>query len=249
MKDVINQESVFVCYGKLNPTTIFGYKYVILEAFFYSELDIQEFKKNNELVFAYISLGEINSYSKWYKELKPFTVGMNQNWKSLLLNLENHETITVLKNEIKTLIQKGYSGVFFDNLDNFGAYGQQTNQQQYLIQFIKEISQNYPKHQFIQNSGLEFIASTHKYVAAILLESMASSYDFDKCEYQIKSQNEFIVNQEKIKTLTEHYKIPVLVVDYADSKEKYTAIKKKLQHCDVSFFVGKIDLQTIPNFN
>jgi len=244
-----NLECFFVCYGKLNPNTVVGYKYVILEPFFYSEVEIEEFKKNNELVFAYISLGEINIYSKRYEELKPYTLGQNQNWNSFLLNLQNKETIHILKNEAEILIQKGYSGLFLDNLDNFGQFGKQTEQQDQLLELIKEIATKFPKHHFIQNGGLEFIGSTHKNVTAILLESIATLYDFDKNEYLLRPENDFTMRQKNIKMLTEKYRIPVLVLDYTDSKENYEEIKEKLHQCGFSFFISKIDLQSTPNYN
>lgn len=247
--DKIKNEKVFVCYGKLDPNTINGYKYVIVESSFYTREAIQQFKNNNENVFAYLSLGEVNAYSKFFEKLKPLTIGRNENWNSFLLDLETEETIAVLTKAIDEFIELGYSGVFFDNLDNFGIYGQQTNQKHKLLEFIKKISLKYPNHMFIQNAGLEFIDETHKQVDAILFESVVSQYDFENKRYQLRSEEEFKMRQEKINEIDEKYKLPVLVVEYADSFENYNEITKRLNADTLDFFVGNIDLQTIPNFN
>lgn len=247
--DKINLETVFVCYGKLNPETIFGYRYVIIESFFYTQKEIQQFKEHNENVFAYLSLGEVNVYSKFYEKLKPLTIGTNENWNSFLLNLQAKETIAVLTEAIDEFILMGYSGVFFDNLDNFGIFGQQTNQRCNLLAFIENMNSRYPNHLFIQNAGLEFIDSTHKLVDAIVFESVASQYDFESKSYHLCSQKEFDIRQKEINEIGHKYQIPVLVIEYADSYEDYNEIKKRLYQNKLNFFVGNIDLQTIPNYN
>ena len=245
----IKHETVFVCYGNVNPSSVVGYKYVILEPFFYNQKEIQQFKESNENIFAYLSLGEINVYSKFYEKLKSLTIGRNKNWNSLLLNLETKETIAVLTEAIDEFIELGYSGIFFDNLDNFGIYGQQTNQKLKLLEFIKNMNSKYPNHMFIQNAGLEFIDLTYKFVDAILFESVASQYDFGNKSYHLRSEKEFKIRQEKINEIGDKYNIPVLVVEYANSYDDYNEIIKRLYLNKLHFFVGNIDLQTIPNYS
>lgn len=245
----IKHETVFVCYGNVNPSSVVGYKYVILEPFFYNQKEIQQFKESNENIFAYLSLGEINVYSKFYEKLKSLTIGRNKNWNSLLLNLETKETIAVLTEAIDEFIELGYSGIFFDNLDNFGIYGQQTNQKLKLLEFIKNMNSKYPNHMFIQNAGLEFIDLTYKFVDAILFESVASQYDFENKSYHLRSEKEFKIRQEKINEIGDKYNIPVLVVEYANSYDDYNEIIKRLYLNKLHFFVGNIDLQTIPNYS
>lgn len=248
-KHKTKQESVFVCYGKLNPSVIVGYKYVIIESFFYTQKEIQQFKNNNKNVLAYLSLGEVNVYSKFYEKLKPLTIGRNENWNSFLLDLESTETITVLTKVIDEFIGLGYSGIFFDNLDNFGIYGQQTNQKYKVLEFIKNMNSKYPNHMLIQNSGLEFIDETHKWVDGVLFESVASQYDFKNKKCHLRSEEEFRVRQQKINEISEKYKMAVLMVEYADSYENYNKIIKRLNPYRLEIFVGNINLQTLPNFN
>jgi len=39
-----------------------------------------------------------------------------------------------------------------------------------------------------------------------------------------------------------------MCIEYADSKKVADAIKKRMDSTDFEFFIGKIDLQTLPKF-
>ena len=244
-----NQETLFICYGKLNPKSVVGYKYVILESSFYTSVEIQQFKENNETIFAYLSLGEVNQYSKLYDRLKSTFIGENDNWNSFLLNLDLEITTTVLAESIDEYIKLGYSGIFFDNLDNFGIHGKQTSQKNSLLAFIKNMKSQYPNHLFIQNAGLEFIDFTYPLVDAVLVESVASHFDFSTSTYQLRPEEEFKVRLETLDMIHNQYEIPVLLVEYANSQERYNCIQDRLEPSEMPYFVGTIDLQTKPNFN
>ena len=247
--DIKNQETLFICYGKLNPKSVVGYKYVILESSFYTSVEIQQFKENNETIFAYLSLGEVNQYSKLYDRLKSTFIGENDNWNSFLLNLDLEITTTILAESIDEYIKLGYHGIFFDNLDNFGIHGKQTAQKNSLLAFIKNMKSQYPNHLFIQNAGLEFIDFTYPLVDAVLVESVASHFDFSTSTYQLRPEEEFKVRLETLDMIHNQYEIPVLLVEYANSQERYNCIQDRLEPSEMPYFVGTIDLQTKPNFN
>ena len=247
--DIKNQETLFICYGKLNPKSVVGYKYVILESSFYTSVEIQQFKENNETIFAYLSLGEVNQYSKLYDRLKSTFIGKNDNWNSFLLNLDLEITTTILAESIDEYIKLGYHGIFFDNLDNFGIHGKQTAQKNSLLAFIKNMKSQYPNHLFIQNAGLEFIDFTYPLVDAVLVESVASHFDFSTSTYQLRSEEEFKVRLDTLDMIHNQYEIPVLLVEYANSQERYNCIQDRLEPSEMPYFVGTIDLQTKPNFN
>jgi uncharacterized protein (TIGR01370 family) len=247
--DIKNQETLFICYGKLNPKSVVGYKYVILESSFYTSVEIQQFKENNETIFAYLSLGEVNQYSKLYDRLKSTFIGENDNWNSFLLNLDLEITTTILAESIDEYIKLGYHGIFFDNLDNFGIHGKQTAQKNSLLAFIKNMKSQYPNHLFIQNAGLEFIDFTYPLVDAVLVESVASHFDFSTSTYQLRPEEEFKVRLDTLDMIHNQYEIPVLLVEYANSQERYNCIQDRLEPSEIPYFVGMIDLQTKPNFN
>jgi uncharacterized protein (TIGR01370 family) len=238
-----NKKSFLVCYGKLKPADVSDYNYLIVEPAFYTRKDIDDFQQQNNYVLSYISLGEINEYATFFNEVKPFLLGKNNNWGSYYLNLEKEETQVILKKQIDQLIEIGYNGIFFDNLDNFGIYGELYDQKKSLIKFITTIFKTYPNKIFIQNAGLEFIDHTHKYTKAILLESVVSTYNFETKTYGLRSENDFENRKNNIITIEKKYKTPILLLEYANTKTLCTLIKNKLKHMTTNYYISTIDLQ------
>ena len=106
--------------------------------------EITIIKKNNKNVLAYISLGEVNSNASHYNLLKDNTLGKNNNWNSHYLDLKSDKTTIVLMRLIKKNLDKGFDGLFLDNIDNYSSFGPQKNQRKELIELIKKI--NHTKH-------------------------------------------------------------------------------------------------------
>lgn len=245
----VNKNSVFVCYGKIKTDLIKGYSYVILEEKHYNKEEIRLLKKQNKHVVAYISLGEVNSHASHFNLLKDNTLGKNNNWNSHYLDLSKDKTIIVLSRLIKKCLDKGFDGMFLDNIDNFTSFGPQKNQKKELLSLLKKIRQANPEAFFIQNAGFELINDTSLYVNAILFESVFTNYQFSTKKYQLREQKESEVYINKIKTVTEKYNIPILLVEYADNLELYKNVQQKINNLNVSYFIGSIDLQGIPSFS
>src|SRR5436190_5238989 len=131
----ISKKSILVCYGRLEPETIKGYDYVILESQHYNIYEIKKIKAQNEKVFAYVSLGEINENSSYYNLFKDDLFQKNEIWNSYYLNLKSEKTTTILKEIIKNILDLGYDGMFLDNIDNFTSFGPQSLQKDQLVNF------------------------------------------------------------------------------------------------------------------
>src|SRR5688572_6307090 len=171
-----DKPNVFFCYGKLNPTEIVGFDYVILESKNYNASDIKKVKKLNGKVLAYISLGEINSQAKYYDLLKDLTLGKNENWDSYYLELKAEETSVILFSIIDKILADGYDGLFLDNIDNYTTYGFQKDQKNEIVSFIAKLKSTYPEHFILQNAGIELIPETAKFINGVVVESVASNY-------------------------------------------------------------------------
>lgn len=247
--NTVNKNTVLVCYGKLDPAKIKGYNYVILEEKNFKAADINQIKKYNKKVLAYISLGEVNSNAIHYKLLKNRVLGKNNNWDSYYLNLKDQSTAVVLVSLIKKVLEKGFDGLFLDNIDNFSSFGPQFNQRKELVNLIKRIKTEYPNHVLVQNSGLELIPDTKDFIQSVLFESVASDYTFQDKIYKLRENGDFNQRLKRIKEITVKYKIPVILIEYADSKQLYDQIVKRIEPTKFNYFIGKIDLQSIPNFN
>lgn len=246
--NTISKSSVFFCYGKLNPIEIKGYDYVILESKHYNASDIKKFKRQNGKVFAYISVGEVNSKSRLYEQLKNNTLGKNENWDSYYLDLKIESTRSILFLEMERLLSEGYDGLFLDNIDNFSTFGFQKNDKEYIISFLKEMNSKYPNHYFIQNSGIDLLSETFGFVDAVVVESVVTNYTFSDNVYRLRETTEYNEYIKKLNLLKRKYKLPIILVEYADTKALYNQIIERISKTNFLYFVGNIDLQRIPNF-
>lgn len=240
--------SVLVCYGKLQPETVKGYSCVIIEQEHYTPAEVRILKSQNEKVLAYISLGEVNAHAKHYKHLKDDTLGKNQTWNSYYLNLASESTTKKLMDIVGEAIMQGYDGFFLDNFDNFGAWGKQSSQKEALVGLLRQITDKYPHHIFLQNAGLDLIADTAAYVDGIVIESVATDYSFKSKKYQLRADADFNTRAAKLAEINRTYQLPVTLIEYADTKILRDAVEKRIKPLGFDYFIGQIDLQTIPQF-
>ena len=244
----MKKSSVLVCYGKLNPESVKGYKYVIVESKHYFPSNIRVLKAKNTKVFAYISLGEVNANAPPFNELKKNTLGKNKIWDSYYLDLNSEKTTATLMGIIDEIFANGYDGLFLDNFDNFTIHSPQKGQHEAVIALLKKIKEKYPTKMFIQNAGLDLISESSKYINDIALESVASSYDFKTKTYNLREKAQFEEYLNRIKFLNEKYKIPFILIEYADTSLLENQIVDRIGSADMDYFIGNIDLQKLPNF-
>ena len=245
----MKKNTVLFCYGKTKPAQIKGYKYVIVESKHYTTGNIKTLKAQNEKVFAYISLGEINGNSIHFNDFKHHTVGENKIWNSHYLDLKSKKAHALILEMVDDIFTHGYDGLFLDNIDNFTIFGPQKNQKKEVIELIKTITEKYPKKIFIQNAGLEFAEETSRYVDIIAVESVTSAYSFKDKQYRLRDKTDFETYLNRINTISNTYSIPFILVEYADSKKLAGQIEKRLENAKFDYFIGNINLQTIPQFN
>ncbi|UOK41738.1 MULTISPECIES: endo alpha-1,4 polygalactosaminidase [Flavobacterium] len=242
------QPNVFFCYGKLNPTEIKGYDYVVLESRNFNASDIKKVKSLNGKVLAYISLGEVNSQTKHYKKLKNITLGKNEIWDSYYLDLKSDSTNQVLFSEIDRMLFDGYDGLFLDNIDNFTTFGPQKDQKAEIIAFMGNLKRKYPQHYILQNAGIELLEDTHNFIDGIVVESVASNYSFPDKNYKLREKNEYDEYIKKLNLIRRKYKLPIILVEYADTQLLYNDIQKRISKTNFLYFIGTIDLLGVPNF-
>jgi len=245
---VPKKNTVLVCYGKLHAESIKGYGYVILEAKHYTAKEVKQIKEQNEKVFAYMSLGEVNANAPHYKTLKNYTLGKNEIWNSYYLNLKAEKTSTVLMDIIDKTLAKGYDGMFLDNIDNYTIFGPQKDQRKELVTLLRNIKEKYPKNLFIQNAALDLIPETSAYIDAVAIESVASHYSFKTQKYGMRDNKVFEETMARLKTVNTTYKVPVILIEYADTKTLNNKIIEKIKPSGFQYFIGNINLQHLPKF-
>ncbi len=243
-----HNEKVLVCYGKFDINNVKGYDLIILESAHFNIYEVKKLKENNKKIVAYISLGEVNEVDTNYKQLKNLTLGKNNDWNSHYLDLTSSKTIEIMDRDIKRIFFMGYDGLFLDNIDNFNSFGPQFKAQKYLIEYIKKIRQAYPKSYVVQNAGLELIEKTKENINSILIESVASNFTFVDKKYKLREETDYTKYINDIKNVSNKNNIPIILVEYADTKKLAKSISNRLNKVKFSYFIGDINLQNLPNF-
>ncbi|PKH49333.1 hypothetical protein CXF68_00915 [Tenacibaculum sp. Bg11-29] len=245
-----NIDTIFLCYGKVPVHQITNFKYVILEEVHYTKEEITQLKQKNEKVLCYISLGEIHKYVSFFKEAKNYTLeGKNTIWDSYYLDLNQKPLQEILLKNIQEKLTKGFDGLFLDNIDNYGPYGKQKKQTKKLVEFLTTIKSRFPEIYLMQNAGLAIIKQTHTFINSVAIESVITNYNFEKKKYLFREKKESKKIIERLKKIEEDYKLPILLIEYTESKRKCNKIKRKLNKYDWPVFIGQINLQKKPTFN
>lgn len=237
-----------VCYGKIDHMKTKGYNLLVIEESHYNKDEIKELKKNNTKVIAYLSLAEINKDAKYYKYLKEYTLGKNSIWNSFHLDLASVELRGILMKITREIMDKGFDGLFLDNIDNVGKFGPNPNHKEYLLNLISEIRKKNKNIFLIQNAGLELIDKTYELIDMVALESAITNYDFESSTYRLRESISSVKRLSDLKTLTDKYKLNILLIEYADKQLLYKQTKRRLIKTRYNYFIGYIDLQTVPKY-
>lgn len=249
-KSLAKTNNVFLCYGKTPVQEIINYEYVILEASHYSASEVALLKQHNTYVISYISLGEFNKYTSFYNEAKEFALsGKNEIWNSYFLDLSKKEMQQILLKDIKNKIRnKGFDGLFLDNIDNYGSFGKQKDLQLYLIDFLKTLKQQFPSIHLMQNAGLEIIYHTKSFINSIAVESVITNYNFESKKYLFRRKKEYKSKICTLKSIEKNHNIPLIIIEYTNKKKDRNKIFRKLRKHNWNVFIGQIDLQSKPSF-
>ena len=247
LKCELKNENILVCYGDFYAQKIENYNYVVVEPSLFSKVDVDLLKKQNGFITAYISLGEVNEGALHYEKIKNETIGKNENWNSHIININAPETNKALHYLIdKHLQKKGFDGLFLDNIDNYTPYGPTPEKKEELLAFLDSIKTKYPDKLLIQNSGLLLLEDTKKFIDVVVVESVATDYDFEHNKYQLRSEKEFEQRIKEIQETKKKYNIPIFLIEYANTKALSDKIKNRLSKKKVNFFISEINLQKLP---
>lgn len=240
---------VLVNYGDFDPGQVKGYDYVIIESAHFSSEDIKILKSNNQNVLAYVSFGEVNEAAPHYQEISEHTLSKNEVWNSHVLDLENQQTReTIFQIVKKNLEQKGFDGLFLDNIDNYTSFGPTPEKLSSLVSFLKEIKTEFPNAHLMQNAGLEALSATEEFVSSIAVESIATNYNFETSEYKLRESKDFNERINNLKEIAQEFGLPIIIIEYANTTELKKAVVKRLQPYQANLFIGKIELQNLPEY-
>ena len=241
-------DAFFVCYGKINPESIKGYQLVVLESAHYSPSEIAIFNENNTHVVAYISLTEVNKNASFYTDIAPFTFGENTTWNSCFMDLENKNVQRILEEEIRKIKQKGFQGLFIDNVDNVSKWGKLHHQKEAFVSFLKKIKTKHEELYLVQNAGLFLAEELDQVTNAIVVESVVSAYNFNENAYALRDVETKSERINSLKLVRKKTKKPIYLIEYAKTNSMKKTILQELKKLGFKAFISQINLQYFPKF-
>jgi uncharacterized protein (TIGR01370 family) len=247
--DSIVQKTPFgVCYVKLMPEQVQNYEMVIIEPDYYSRSEIQALKATGTTIIAYITMGEVDR-TRWYYPLleERGFVGVNKNWDSPYLNLFDKPTRRIMMDKVLPEIMiKGVDGIFLDTIDAVAPYSERKEMAPLMGEMILEMRERYPETIIIQNAGLFLLETTRPAIDAVLIEDIASGYDFENELYLVKSQEQYQQRTEMVNSISEQYDVPFFIVDFANSELALSEVSSRLDQLGFPYFISNIQLNKLP---
>ena len=245
----IGHKSLFVCYGKIDPEVVKGYKLVVLEPAHYNKEEVACFKENNLKVVGYFSTTEVNTAASYYNEVRDYTIDKNNNWNSYFLDIAESKVQEVLLGHVRIIMEKGFHGLFLDTLDNTSKWGSMLDNKKDVIQFIKTVFKQNPNIYLVQNGGIFLLNETQNYIESVVVESVLSNYDFLKKSYELRDYKDQKNRLESLKKIISGYSKEVFVIEYANTEKTLTKLASFYNKKCYNYFIANIDLQKVPEFN
>jgi|GEM_PF-575729 len=236
-------------YERIENRSAIGQKYklLIVESSHYSKAETNSFRTPANQVLAYISLGEV-SRGRWYYPLleERGFLGINENWDSPYLNLADSVTRSIMLDQVvPNIMIKGYDGLFLDTIDDVAPYTERAHLQPYMLLLIEEIRKRYPYAFIIQNAGLFLLEETQALVDAVLLEDIATNYNFETSSYYLREEEDYRARVDTLDKYQELTNLPFLIIDFAISDSISSKVINRLDGTPYPYFINNIELNDI----
>jgi len=220
-----------VYYSDKEPISEFQkYSLIVFDSDYHPDIDalIDEGK----IVLGYISLGEIEKSRWYYSKIKKTGILLNENkyWKgSYFVDVRSHIWINfVIGYLVPNLIQKGFSGIFIDTLDNPAELERRDSKKykgmtESAVRLISAIRLNYPSIKIMLNRGYEILPKVAKYINYELGESIYTDYDFKTKKYEYVEKKLYSEQVEILKNAKNiNPELEIFTLDYWNKDDKKT---------------------------
>jgi hypothetical protein len=230
------EKSAIVYYGNNISYPIVGiHDYIIVQPEF-TNTHTHGFALYKEKIYAYVSVGEIHSDIKEYKNIQDdWILTTNKAWNSKVLDIKNPAYMEYFFKElIEPRRVQGFKNFFFDTLDSYQLVCKTQQERQEsekaLVSFINEFHKRYPDSKLIINRGFEIIDQVHSDLEAVLFESYYEGIGGEKLAYQRVSddaRNWLDIHLQKIKS----YGLNIIALEYLpeDTHIKSAELIQKIQ--------------------
>ena len=206
-------------------------------------------KKKKAKLIAYVSLGEIEPYRNYYKDIKKdWILGENKAWKTYIADIRNKEYQKFLIERVISKLNR-FDGIFFDTLDSYQSVLKKEEFKSYEdaeVEFIKEVKKRYPNKIILINRGFEIVDRLVGLVDGLVAESLFYGLDVKSMRYKPMKEEDTKWLLDKL-NFVKSLGIKVIVIDYVEPKNKGLAkevAKKIYEHGFIPYVTDK-NLKTI----
>ncbi|WP_121009231.1 endo alpha-1,4 polygalactosaminidase [Hydrogenivirga caldilitoris] len=181
-------------------------------------------RRNSKLI-GYISVGEIEKFRNYYEDIKKYAIGKNPVWDSYIADLRKEGYVNYILDVVaKRIADSGFDGFFLDTLD---SYKLAVKPEEYVeferaeVELIKNLRARYPDKLIILNRGEEILERVHNLINGVVAESLFRGLGKER-EYGEVTEEErgYLL---KYLSRAKSYGLPVVVIDYADPKDRKLA--------------------------
>ncbi|MDR3123989.1 MAG: endo alpha-1,4 polygalactosaminidase [Treponema sp.] len=118
---------VFTGLGRDRLERLEGYDTAVIDAHYYTDMDIAVLHGRGIRVYAYCNIGSIEEFRPYYKDFEPLTLGPYEGWENeRWINIAAPAWRRYLVEELaRDLVRKGADGFFIDNTDLYYYYPQE----------------------------------------------------------------------------------------------------------------------------
>ena len=241
----LHTKSAIVYYGnKISYPMVGIHNYIIVEPS-NTNVNTHGFDVYKEKIYAYVSIGEIDTNIDAYKDVKKsWIVAQNKTWKSKVLDVTNPAYKKFLFEKIiAPQIKRGFKNFFFDTLDSYQLAAktkeQRAKSEAALVDIILTFHQRYPKAKLILNRGFEIIDKVHNAVTAVLFESYYYGIGAENTSYKeiSKGEREWLdIQIQKVKK----YNLDLICVDYLPASDFEKKSEKLVSQLEKKGFIPYI---------
>jgi uncharacterized protein (TIGR01370 family) len=215
---------------------------------------VKDLKKENKIVLAYLSIGEVNSSRSYFHYLKSkqLLLENNPNWpEAFLIDIRNPEWGSyIVETLIPSILGNGFDGIFIDTLDS-PIEKERVNPEKFdgmkkaAIDIIEKARRAHPGMKIMLNRAYEIAPDVASSIDYILGESICNTYDFSKKKYLPVDDKLYM---EQVKILNDikgrNPLLQAMTLDYCDEKDqsRRQEIYKKEKKNGFIPYVTTIDL-------
>lgn len=221
-------------YGEdLEPAAFEGFDLVVLDPGFKGPLT--PMRDRGTEVLGYLSLGEIKRTNPLFARIDDpdLFIGDNPNWPdTVLCDVRRPAWRTlILDVAVPALLERGFSGLFFDTLDT-PPHLEQTDPERYAgmrlaaIDLVRTIRRRHPDRMLLMNRGYALLPELIGQVDGVVAESLLTTYDAPANGYRWTEPSELDPHRQALRPLTEaEPPVPILSLDYWDAEDSATIAK------------------------